>query len=141
MPCYGRPGRVPARCQRRERTRRQHEMRLPTSLQDPGDAPFEGANDPTDLVDPPVAEELASRRARTDAVIASAMALLAGAPDAEQVLAEIVRLLAPALVDWCTVELVEPNGSIWRVGQADASNDLIFANDLPGAAPPPPMPA
>ena len=49
---------------------------------------------------------------------AIAMAVLAAAHDAEQALPELASLLVPTLADWCTVDLVEPNGSIWRVGQA-----------------------
>jgi hypothetical protein len=111
-------------------------MTLPTLLPDPGDAPFMGADDPTDLIDPASADAIAPRRTRTDDVIVRAMALLAGAGDAEQVLADVARLLAPALADWCTIELVEPNGSIWRVGQADAVDDHPPTVDQSRAAPP-----
>jgi K+-sensing histidine kinase KdpD len=78
---------------------------------------------------------MALEGARTGAVVASAWALLVAAADAELVLPDVARLLASALADWCTVELVEPNGSIWRVGQADAPADRPGVGELTDAAP------
>jgi K+-sensing histidine kinase KdpD len=70
-----------------------------------------------------------------DQIIADALALFARSTDAEQALVDVARSLVPALADWCTVELVEPNGSIWRVGQVDLADDLPDASSQPAVTP------
>jgi signal transduction histidine kinase len=76
------------------------------------------------------------RRAPADRIVTTALALLAAASDVEQALADVARLLVPTFADWCTVELIESNGSIWRVGQIDSAAEQPASSDLAEAASP-----
>jgi PAS domain S-box-containing protein len=57
---------------------------------------------------------------RRAAFFAEASATLAGSLDYETTLASVTRLMVPFLADWCTVDMLEPDGALRRLAVAHA---------------------
>jgi PAS domain S-box-containing protein len=66
-------------------------------------------------------EELERANART-AFLANASVVLGASLDHRRTLAKIARLIVPRLADWCTVDLLEGDGSIQSVAAAHADS-------------------
>lgn len=66
-------------------------------------------------------EELERANARS-AFLANASVVLAASLDHRRTLAKIARLIVPGLADWCSVDLVEADGSIQSVAAAHADS-------------------
>jgi PAS domain S-box-containing protein len=64
------------------------------------------------------AREQVERAHERSAFLADASVILGGSLDHRRTLAKIARLIVPRLADWCSVDLVEPDGSIQSVAVA-----------------------
>jgi PAS domain S-box-containing protein len=64
-------------------------------------------------------------------VLADASAVLAASLDTDDSLAEVARLAVPRLGDWCTVDLLAPNGTLRRLATVHIDpNRLAIADEL-----------
>src|SRR4029450_8473992 len=61
------------------------------------------------------AEEERAGSAQRWQFLANASTALGSSLDVDQVLRTIARLSVPALADWCTVDMLEPDGAVRRV--------------------------
>jgi GAF domain-containing protein/anti-sigma regulatory factor (Ser/Thr protein kinase) len=85
--------------------------------------------------------DVTARRRDEDAqrFLAEADALLGSSLDHEQTLGEIAKLAVPRLADWCSVELVDDDGSIGNVATAHADPErAALAQEVRQRCPPRP---
>jgi PAS domain S-box-containing protein len=76
---------------------------------------------------------------RVERFLNNATVTLATSLDYETTLATVARLAVPTIADWCTVHIVEPDGSVQRLALAHADPAKIaWANDLQRRYPPDP---
>lgn len=77
------------------------------------------------------------REART--FLAEAGALLGGSLEVDETAAVLARLAVPRIADWCSVELLEPDGSLRQAGLAHSNPEhLELARELRRRQPPQP---
>ena len=81
------------------------------------------------------AAEAAERRA---AFLVEAGSVFAGSLDYQTTLADVARLAVPFLADWCTADLLEPDGGLRRIAVAHA--DPANSELAPAVATCPPDP-
>jgi signal transduction histidine kinase/ActR/RegA family two-component response regulator len=71
--------------------------------------------------------------------LAEASAALAAIVDYESTLRSVARLAVPYFADWCTVDMIDPNGSLRRVAIAHADPEKVrLAHELHARFPPKP---
>jgi K+-sensing histidine kinase KdpD len=103
------------------------------------EAPPGGRHREATLTDPvgsgPGPEPDRRRHARFADVIARATATLAASPDAERHLADAAGLLVPACADWCTVDLLDADGTARRIARVGTAPDAPPAGLPPAAGP------
>ena len=72
-------------------------------------------------------------------VLAEASAVLATSNDTDDAIREVARLAVPRLGDWCTIELLEPDGALRHVATVHAdSGKLAIAEEFYQRFPPTP---
>jgi PAS domain S-box-containing protein len=70
------------------------------------------------------------------AFLARASEVLASSLDYETILSNLARLAVPALGDWCTIEIIEEDGSIRRVALTHADPEMeAYAREIEGRYP------
>jgi PAS domain S-box-containing protein len=62
-------------------------------------------------------------------VLAEASAVLASSNDTDDAIREVARLAVPRLGDWCTIELLEPDGTLRRVVTVHADPEKLAIAD------------
>ena len=92
----------------------------------------------TDVEDRKRAEEERQASAQRWQFLAQASTALGSSLDVDQVLRTIARLSVPALADWCTVDLLEVDGSVRRVAVAHADPTKRDIVDMAATYPPDP---
>jgi len=92
----------------------------------------------TDVEDRKRAEEERRTSAQRWQFLAQASAALGSSLDVDQVLRTIARLSVPALADWCTVDLLEADGSVRRVAVTHADPTKHDIVDMAATYPPDP---
>jgi PAS domain S-box-containing protein len=71
--------------------------------------------------------------------LAEASELLASSLDYNHTLKQVAQLSVPGLADWCTIDMVGPNGEIERLGVAHEDPDKVrWAHELQDRYPPDP---
>ena len=80
-----------------------------------------------------------ARMAEERRFLAEAGELLASSLDYETTLANVARLAVPRFADWCTIDMLEPDGSIGRLAVAHVDPTKVrWANELAERHPPRP---
>lgn len=92
----------------------------------------------TDIEDTKRAEEDRRVSAQRWKFLAQASAVLASSLDAEQVLRTVARLSVPALADWCSVDVLEAEGTVRRVAVSYADPSKQDLLDRAATYPPDP---
>jgi signal transduction histidine kinase/PAS domain-containing protein len=85
------------------------------------------------------AEEEREGSAQRWQFLANASTALGSSLDVDQVLRTIARLSVPALADWCTVDMLEPDGSVRRVAVTHADPTKRDLVDMAATYPPDPQ--
>jgi len=85
------------------------------------------------------AEEERAGSAQRWQFLANASTALGSSLDVDQVLRTIARLSVPALADWCTVDMLEPDGSVRRVAVTHADPTKRDLVDMAATYPPDPQ--
>jgi signal transduction histidine kinase/PAS domain-containing protein len=85
------------------------------------------------------AEEERAGSAQRWQFLANASTALGSSLDVDQVLRTIARLSVPALADWCTVDMLEPDGSVRRVAVTHADPTKRDIVDMAATYPPDPQ--
>ena len=79
------------------------------------------------------------RLAEDQRFVAQASELLASSLEYERTLANVAALAVPQFADWCTIDMVDEEGSIARLAVAHVDPDKVrFANELAAKYPPDP---
>jgi PAS domain S-box-containing protein len=91
-----------------------------------------------DVEDLKRAEEERRASAQQWQFLAHASAALGSSLEVDQVLRTIARLSVPALADWCTVDMLEPDGSVRRVAVTHADPTKRDILDMAATYPPDP---
>ncbi len=82
--------------------------------------------------------EVQAQLAEDRRLIAEASELLGSSLDYEATLAHVAQLVVPTFADWCSIDMVEPDGSIKRLATAHADPDKVrFAEELMAVMPEP----
>lgn len=92
----------------------------------------------TDVEDSRHAEEERRGSAQRWQFLAQASIALGSSLEIDQVLRTIARLSVPALADWCSVDMIEPDGSVRRVAVTHADPTKRDIADLAATYPPDP---
>lgn len=71
------------------------------------------------------AREIVERAHERSAFLAEASVLLAASLDSRRTLTKVARLVVPRLADWCSVDLVEPDGTIATVSVTHADPEKV----------------
>ncbi len=83
--------------------------------------------------------EAQARDSGERALLAEASALLASSLEIETTLQNVASLIVPVLADWCTVDLVQEDGSIGRLAVAHVDPEKVrLADELADRYPPDP---
>ena len=77
------------------------------------------------------------RASEGSSVLAEASAALAASLDTEETIRTVAHLAVPRLGDWCTVDMLEPNGTLKRIATVHAEKEkLAIADELNRRYPP-----
>jgi PAS domain S-box-containing protein len=133
----GQPISIEARLRRADGAYRWHLCRA-VPLRDTEGAIVRWIGTGTDVEDNKRAEEERRGSAQRWQFLAQASTALAASLDTDQVLRTIARLSVPALADWCSVDLIEPDGSVRRVAVTHADPTKQDIIDMAATYPPDP---
>ena len=133
----GQPISIEARLRRADGAYRSHLCRA-VPLRDTEGAIVRWIGTATDVEDNKRAAEERHGSAQRWQFLAQASIALAASLDTDQVLRTIARLSVPALADWCSVDLIEPDGSVRRVAVTHADPTKQDIIDMAATYPPDP---
>jgi PAS domain S-box-containing protein len=133
----GMPVTVEVRLRRADGTYRWHLCRA-VPLRDTAGGVVRWIGTATDVEDRKRAEEERRGSAQRWQFLAQASTALGSSLDVDQVLRTIARLSVPALADWCTVDMLEPDGSVRRVAVTHADPTKRDIVDMAATCPPDP---
>jgi len=133
----GEPITIEARLRRADGVYRWHLCRA-VALRDTEGAIVRWIGTSTDVEDSRHAEEERRGSAQRWQFLAQASIALGSSLEIDQVLRTIARLSVPALADWCSVDMIEADGSVRRVAVTHADPILRDIADMAATYPPDP---